>query len=321
FRWLDTGDGQSAVQYKLSLGQFKATLDYTIENQGRDPVLLPGKIENLQQFVRIAKQSDRTIRWARVMVVVLLFLLVMGIPRFIRSIGYKRFAASLYFDAVFRPMLLSDLNAWYSTQRMAVAFLGLYLFAWVVCSSFISWRIPLILGTLGLIPVIMYTLFSHSSEKLPSRFLSFMAPKMLLLIPVLGIVALRGPNFFWHRIWGMELFRMFFFSLTTLLIFHKLRVNMILIRKWTHGSRGGSAALVFLALGIQLLVTGTLLYSFGPEESLATLNSEVQLLPGTLIGSPSELLKWLMPVAGILSVLTFLYTHTNRRKENKSIKS
>ena len=35
YRWLDTGDTQSSVQYKLALGQFKATVDW-LEEKYRD---------------------------------------------------------------------------------------------------------------------------------------------------------------------------------------------------------------------------------------------------------------------------------------------
>jgi len=289
FNWLDTGDGRSAVQYKLALGQLRATLDYTMENQGEDPLIAPVKHENIEYFTRIVEQSGRSIRWSRVMVVVMLFLLLMGIPRLIRGIGYRRFAACLYFDAIFRPHHISDLNGWYSTRRMAAAFLGLYLFSWVVFASFVSWRIPLIAGTLGLLPVALYTLFSRSSGNTGNhgaQLLSFMAPKMLLLIPVLGIVAQRGPGFFWFRLWEPDAYRMIFLALMGMLIFHRFRIYVILIRKWTHRSRLASLALLVLAISIQLLVAGILILSFGPEEILSTLNRELLLLPDTLILPP-----------------------------------
>ena len=319
FRWLDTGDGQSAVQYKLALGQFKATLNYTLENEGQ--LLSPLQIKNLRTFIRIVEQSDRSIRWAKVLVVVLIFLLVMGIPRFIRTIGYKRFAASLYFDAIFRPNLISQLNSWHSTQRMALALPGLYLFAFVIISSFISWRIPLIFGLLGLLPVMLYIGLSYSTRKLGVLGISFLAPKMLLIILVLGIVAVRGPMFFWYRIWGMDLFRLVFLSLFFMLIFHKIHVNMILIRKWSHRNRCGSAAIVALAVGLQLLLAGTLLYIFGTAESLVALNMELLLQPDSLIGFSPELRFWLMLIALITSVTALIFILLNRKRGSEISKS
>ncbi len=321
FRWLDTGDEQSAVQYKLALGQFKATLNYTVENEEEDQLLSPLQLRNLRTFIRIAEQSDRCIRWARVVVVVLIFLLVMGIPRFIRTIGYKRFAAALYFDSIFRPNLISELNSWHSTSRMALALPGLYLFAFVIISSFISWKIPLISGVLGLLPLILYTGLSYSPRKLTVLEISFLAPKMLIIILVLGIVAQRGPNFFWYRIWGTDLFRLIFLSLMFMLIFRKIHVNMILIRKWSHRNRCGSAALVALAVGLQLMLAGTLLYGFGLEESLLALNRELLLMPDSLVSLPSVLLVWLMLIALVLSVTALIFFLMNRTRVGEISKS
>jgi len=316
YRWLDSGDGQSAVQYKLALGQFKATLDYTMEKFMEDPALKDREHEEMQTAIRIAEQSDRTIRWARVVVVILIFLLVMGIPRFIRDSGYKRFSASLYFDALFRPNMISDLHAWHSVQRMALAFLLLYLFGMLISSSFISWRIPLVFGLLGLFPVIMLTLMSGQHRRLPEILVSFMAPKILILILILGIVALRGPGFFWYRIWSSELFRGLFISLLSMLIFRKFYVNMILARKWSHRNRSGSASMVWMALGLQLLIAGTVMYCIGPEDSLQALNRELLLLPEYLLESTSMLLRWMMITAGVLTAGSLTIFILNRRREH-----
>ena len=316
YRWLDSGDEQSAVQYKLALGQFKATLDYTREKFMEDPAIWVREHEELRSAIRIAEQTDRTVRWARVVVVVLIFLLVMGIPRFIRDSGYKRFSASLYFDALFRPNMISDLHAWHSVKRMALAFLLLYLFGMLISSSFISWRIPLVFGLLGLFPVIMLSLMSGQIRRFPEILVSFMAPKILILILILGIVALRGPGFFWYRIWSSELFRGLFISILSMLIFRKFYVNMILARKWSHRNRSGSASMVWMALGLQLLIAGTVMYCLGPEDSLHALNRELLLLPEYLLESTSMLLRWMMITAGVLIAGSLPIFILNRRREH-----
>ena len=140
-----------------------------------------------------------------------------------------------------------------------------------------------------------------------------MAPKMLLLILVLVFVALRGPNFFWHRIWGEELFRGLIISLLIMLIFRKFHVNLILARKWSRRNRSGSASMVWMALGLQVLMAGTGMYFFGPEDCLLALNRELLLLPPNLLGSPSLLLKWMMILAGVLTVSALLVFFFNRR--------
>lgn len=316
YRWLDSGDAQSAVQYKLALGQFKATLDDVLEKQQEDPVLRARESEELRTAIRIAEQSNRTIRWARVVLVFLLFLLVMGIPRLIRDSGYKRFAGTLYFDALFRPNHISSLNRWHSIHRVAFVLLSLYLFSLVIGSSFISWRIPVVIGALGLIPVIVLAGLSGVRGKLSALLISFMAPKMLVLIMVLGVVALRGPNFFWYLIWGSELSRTLFISLLFMLIFRKFHINMILARKWSYRNRSGSAAMVCMALGFQLLVSGALIYGFGPEESLAALNRELLLLPAYLLESYPMFLNWMMIIAGILTISSLSIFIFNRRREH-----
>ncbi|RLD50156.1 MAG: hypothetical protein DRI97_17320 [Bacteroidetes bacterium] len=321
YRWLDSGDAQSAVQYKLSLGQFKATLDYVMEKHQEDPALSPGEVEELRLAIRIVEQSNRTMRWARVVVVVLLFLLLMGIPGLIRDNGYKRFAATLYFDSVFRPNLISDLNRWHSMQRMAPALLLLYLFSLVICSSFISWKIPLLFGALGLIPVIVLTAMSDKKQKLSALLISFMSPMMLVLILVIGIVAVRGPNFFWYQIWGAEVFRGLFFSLLFMLIFRKLHVYMILVRKWSNRTKSASAAMVWGAFGMQILLAGTLFYWFGPKESMVALNGEVLFLPEEFLGSPATLLSILMIITGIVTAGALLVYFLNRKREHESPRS
>ena len=172
-------------------------------------------------------------------------------------------------------------------KRMAPALLLLYLFSLVICSSFISWKIPLLFGALGLIPVIVLTAMSDKKQKLSALLISFMSPMMLVLILVIGIVAVRGPNFFWYQIWGAEVFRGLFFSLLFMLIFRKLHVYMILVRKWSNRTKSASAAMVWGAFGMQILLAGTLFYWFGPKESMVALNGEVLFLPEEFLGSPA----------------------------------
>jgi hypothetical protein len=169
---------------------------------------------------------------------------------------------------------------------------------------------------LGLIPVMVLTGLSGIRGKFSALIVTYMAPKMLVLIMVLGLVAIRGPNYFWYLIWGSELFRTLFISILFLLVFRKFHVNVILVRKWGHRNQRGSAALVCLALGLQLLIAGALMYWFGPEESLATLNRELLLLPTYLMGSPASFLNWLMFLAGILTISALSTFIFNRRKKH-----
>jgi hypothetical protein len=139
-----------------------------------------------------------------------------------------------------------------------------------------------------------------------------------VLILVLGIVAVRGPNFFWYQIWGAEVFRGLFFSLLFMLIFRKLHVYMILVRKWSNRTQSASAAMVWGAFGIQILLAGTLFFWFRPKESMVALNREVLFLPEELLGSPTTLLSILMIIAGIVTAGALLVYFLNNKREHES---
>lgn len=316
YRWLDVGNAQSSVQYKLALGQYKATLANLEEKYSDNPCFSPDQLEALERAILIAEQTDRSIRWARVVIVVLLFILVMGIPRLIRNIGFKKFAGALYFDALFRPNRLSELNRWHSLYRLAAVLLGIYLFSLVILSSFVSWRIPLLFGTLGLIPVLTLLVISGNPGKLPEMMVSFLAPKMLLPILVLGIVAMRGPNLFFYWIFVSEPAQGLLIPVLCMLLFRKLHLNVILARKWSHRNRRGAAAMSGIALGLQLLVAGGLLLLFEPHKSLVALNRELLLVPEQLFESPRGLPGWFMLFAGVLTLgALFIFIYNRKRQE------
>jgi len=280
YRWIDAGALPSSISYKLSMGQFRATLAYhqeKYESKANPPGM---DLEELLAGTGVSGQTNRAVRWARVLTVVLLFMLVMGIPRFIRDRGYRRFAGTLYFDALFRPHKVSDLNAWHSIRRMAAAMIIFYLFGGVILSSFSSWLFPVVLGSLGIFPVLFLTTVMDQSRKSTEIVVSLMAPKVLIMLSVLLVVAVRGPMFFWYHFWVSSLFRALFLAVLLMLIFHKFHVNSVLARKWSHRNRRGAAAMVGMAFGIQLLIAGVLVQVFGLEESLHALNRDLILLPG-----------------------------------------
>jgi hypothetical protein len=310
FRWLDTGDAKSSVQYRLAMGQLHASLDHLGKKYNNDPLFTPKWEEEVGRVLSLTEQTDRTIRWARVTVVVLIFTLIMGIPRFIRDSGHKKFAGSLFFDSLFRPNRVSGLSRWHSLRRMAPLLTLLYLFGLFIFTSFSSWVIPLVFGALGLIPVITLTGLSGNRSRWPEMMISFIAPRMPLVILVLGVVAIRGSYFFWYRIWTNEHFRLVVTGLLAMFLFRKIHLNLILARKWSRRSRTFSAVMVLVALGLQLLAAGTPLFLFGTGRSLAFLNSELMILPGDFFPAVPEHNPWLI-IAGVIlasgSLISFFY--------------
>jgi len=330
YLWLDTGHLPASVDYKLAMGQFRATVAYHRQKYQEHALPQGAELEALMQGTRVAEQSDRSVRWARVVTVILLFMLLMGIPRFIRDRGYRKFAGSLYFDALFRPGKVSDLNAWHSIPRLALALVLLYLFGGVILTSFVSWLIPLVLGALGLFPVLFLMLIMGHRRRPAEVLVSLMAPKVLILVLILGIAAVRGPMFFWYHFWVSPWFRALFLGMFAMLIFHKVRVHMVLARKWSHRNRRGAAAMVGLAAGGQFLVLGVLLRMFGLEQSLLVMNRDLVLLPawgseppGTcpLLGLSPELPVGFLLAAGmVFSVSLVLFLYNRKEPAHSSLR-
>lgn len=326
YHWIDTGDRRSATQYKLALGQFKAVVQYHEDKFEGDLNTLGMDFEETKTGIKAAENAPSSIRWARVTSVLALFLLLMGIPGFVRDRGHRRFAGTLYFDAIFRPHLISDMDAWHGIRRMGVGLLAIYILSLVIFSSFSSLLFPLVLGVLGLVYIAILALLMNAWKNLPKILVTLLAPKVLIMVFILVIVAVRGPGYFWYQIWVSDLFKMIFLSLYFMLLFRKFQVYVILGRKWGHRKNSGSIAMVLFALGIQLLLTGLALQFFGLEESLTAMNNELLVLPGGLskimgitthLGIPLELPVWIIFFsAGLvfISLLIFIINYRFRVK-------
>ncbi|MCK5692614.1 MAG: hypothetical protein KAI08_07180, partial [Bacteroidales bacterium] len=85
--------------------------------------------------------------------------------------------------------------------------------------------------------------------------------------------------------------------------------------------KSASAAMVWGAFGMQILLAGTLFYWFGPKESMVALNGEVLFLPEEFLGSPATLLSILMIIAGIVTSGALLVYFLNRKREHESPRS
>jgi hypothetical protein len=321
YRWIDSGDGRSAAQYKLALGQFKAVVKYHEDKYHGNLNTLEMDFEETKSGIRLAENTPRAIRWARVIPVIALFLLVMGIPGFVRDKGHRKFSGALYFDAIFRPHRITDMDAWHSTRRMVLLFLTLYLLSLIVFSSFTSLVFPLIFGSLGLVFIAVLALLMNAPRKLDRIMVTLLAPKVLIMSAILIVVAIRGPIFFWYNVWVSDLFVMIFLSAYFMLIFRKFQVYVIMGRKWGHRGNAGAILMVLISLGIQLLLVGLVLKFFGLEESLAALNNDLLVLPiMTHFGIPLQLPIWIIIFAAGLILISALLFLLNLRTGQRSIK-
>lgn len=313
YRWIDSGELQSSVSYRLAMGQFKAMMYFHELKYGGD-LNTPGfDFEEVRSGIRIAENTPMSVRWARVIVVVSLFLLLLGVPGFIRERAGRRFASSLYFDAFFRPYRISRLYLYHGTGTVVVLQLLLYVLAMVVFSAFTSWLFPLCIGGLGLVYILILALWASPAGSFNKTLVTLMGPKLLIITLILVVVAVRGPFYFWYQIWVSDLFKILFFSLFIMLLFRKFHVFTVLVGKWTGRKRLVSAGMVLNVLGIQLVLAGLALKIFGLERSLTALNNELLILPGGLskimgitthLGIPLELPIWILFLGSALVVIS-----------------
>jgi len=328
YRWVDTGDPHSRISYKLALGQFKAVMEFHERKYSGNLNTLGMDFEESRTGLKIAEKTDASIRWSKVAVVVFLFLLLMGIPGAVRDRANRKFAGTLLFDSIFRPNLISGLNLYHGTTRMAFFLVVLYLLSLVIFSSFTSLLFPVCIGALSLIYVFVLTAIIHKGKDAARILVTLMAPKVLIMVGILIIVAIRGPLFFWYLIWTSDLFKILFISLFIMLLFRKFQVYRIVCRKWNRDGGKHIQSLVFTLLGVQILLVGVALLIFGLEESLTALNNELLILPAGLskimgitthLGIPLELPLWIIFFAAGLIVISLIGLLIRERQSKRTI--
>jgi hypothetical protein len=327
YHWIDTGDPRSKVSYQLALGQFKAVMDFHQKKYGNNLNTLGMDFDEARTGIKIAEETAASVRWAKVVVVIFIFLLIMGIPGAVRDRANRKFAGTLLFDSLFRPYLISSLNLYHGTRRLVFFLLVLYLLSLVIFSSFSSLLFPVILGILGTFYVFTLSLFIGKGRERARILVSLLAHKVLIMVGILFIVAIRGPLYFWYLFWTSELFKILFISLWVMLIFRKFQVYLILCSKWNPQRGQATKLLVFTLLGVQILGVGVALLVFGMEDSLTALNNELLVLPAGLskimgitthLSIPSELPVWIVLFASGLIVISLVWYFIRRKYAQKA---
>ena len=323
YRWIDTGDSHSSAAYKLAMGQFKAMMDFHENRYGENLDAMGMDFEETKTGISIAEEIPSSVRWAKVVVVLFLFLMVLGIPGAIRDRANQRFAGTLLFDSIFRPNLISGQNAYHGTRRLAFFLLAIYVLSLVIFSTFTSLLFPLCIGGLGLLFIGMLTLVIGRGRDIAEIGVSLMASKVLIMSAILVVVAIRGPLYFWYLMWTSDIFKMLFFSLFFMLLLRKFQVYSILSRKWNGNGGSATGALPYVMLGFQILVAGVTLWIVGLERSLTALNNEMLLIPAGLsksvgitthLGIPLQLPFWMVSFgAGLMGVSLMWYFVARRR--------
>ena len=271
----------------------------------------------------MAEATPSSVRWAKVVVVLFVFLLILGIPGAIRDRANRSFAGTLMFNSIFRPHRISGANLYHGTRRLAFFLVSLYILALAIFSAFTSLLFPLFIGGLGLFFVLVLAALISKGKEMAKIVVSLMAMKVLMMSAILVVVAIRGPLFFWYLMWTSDLFKMLFFTLYGMLMFRKFQVYAILCRKWSANGTPAPVALVYVVLGFQVLLSGLALWIFGLERSLTALNNELLVLPAGLskimgitthLGIPLQLPYWMVSFAAGLIVVSFLWYFAARRR-------
>lgn len=323
YRWVETGDPHSSGSYKLAMGQFKAMMDFHEQKYGGNLHALRMDFEETRTGISLAEQTPSAMRWAKVVVVLFLFLLILGIPGAIRDRANRRFAGTLLFDSLFRPHRVSAQNVYHGSKRLAVFLLGLYIGSLVIFSAFTSLLFPLFFGGLGLLFITTLTFLCGHGQGAVKIWISLIAYKVLVMTGIMVIVAIRGPHLFWYLLWTSDLFKGLFFTLFLMLLFRKFQVYVILSKAWKGARGSGAGALVFLVLGIQLLLAGAALWIFGLEYSLTAMNNQLLVLPGGLskimgitthLGIPLQLPFWIVSLSSGVILVSFLLNFVARRR-------
>lgn len=322
YRWTDTGDPREKSAFMLSMGQFRAVADFHQQKFEGNLNTLGMNLEEAMRGMRVAENSFSSIRWARVALVLAFFLLLMGIPGFIRPRGHRLFAASCYFDALFRPRMISSLHSFHSLRTVAMIMASLFVLGWLIFSSFTARWFPVAIALLTLIYILVLGTVTRWKGGVERTVIGLLATRLMILALFLVPVAIRGPQFFWYLFWTSDPFKMAFISLLVMLIVRKYQVDVQLVRKWSGRGFAGSLGVVLLGHGIRLLVTGTWLQLTGLEKSLTVLNDELLVLPGGLsrimgitthLGIPSALPRWIMAGAAAVSLIAVTLVLLSRR--------
>ena len=283
YHWIQTGDPGANTSYQLALGQFKAVMAYHEQKYEKEIVRKGLELDEARQLVVLTEKTPLSVRWGKVVVVLSLFLLLLGIPGAVRDRANRKFAGTLYFDAVFRPAWISTLNLYHGTWRVGLFLMAIYLLDLVVFSSFSSTLVPLCLGGLGLIFALVLALLINRGRDLSKILVTLLGPKVLFLSLILVFVAIRGPQYFWYQVWTSDLFRMIFLSLFFMLLFRKFQIYVTLSKRWSQGTLFSAVIKVSIAMGVQLLLVGLALIYFGLEGIFAALNNDLLLFPFGLL--------------------------------------
>lgn len=325
YRWIDSGDAGAKSGYRLAMGQFKSVMDYHEARHAGDLNALGMDFEEVRSGIRIAERTALSVRISQIVLVVAIFLLVMGIPGFVRERAQRRFAGTLYFDALFRPFRISGGESYHGTGRL-VGLMGLlYILGWSAFSSFTAIWFPLCMVLSGYLFVVPLALLLNPGHHFRKILITLLGPKLVILALILSAVAVRGPVYFWYLVWVSDPFKLILLSLLVMLIFRKFQVYIILARRWGRRNLAASVAMVFMVLGFQLLVAGVALQLVGLEESLTALNNELLVLPGGLskimgitthLGIPPEVPGWIIGGASVIALTSLLvYLLSARSRE------
>jgi hypothetical protein len=150
---------------------------------------------------------------------------------------------------------------------------------------------------------------------------------LLRSVLLLGVLAVRGPGYYWFGFWTNPGARTAYVIIGFGLFLWLFVATGSVLRTRYAWSRARVTGAVVLAAGVPMLAVGALLWSAGLERALTVWNDQMALLPWglhrilgivTFLGIPPALPLWITAAGGALSVLGLAFLALGRRQRSVS---
>jgi len=283
YHWLDTGDPVAFSNWQTNMAEFEArkrqhlakyadNLDFPAYN------FMPADVGMAH-----AKRSNAMMVIARLVVLLGLCMLILGSGplhgcacRFPGKAGLRvLWLATATPDAD----LSNDLQTGFDRFAVLLPF-ALFAIGLLTFSSFLSVEFPLWLGLLTVVHLCPPLWLVKGERAAVFRLLAAMAGSLLCVtILLMGIVAIRGPVYFWFQFWTSPIFRMLFAALLFAWMFWSYWKLRVVFRSTSARSFPVAAGALLSSVGAAVLVGSAVCAVTGLEERLTAVNNEMAILP------------------------------------------
>jgi hypothetical protein len=320
-RWLDTGDGTAREGWQLALERFETRRAGHEARYGTDLDLPAYSFDAVDRGLVHATRTAGMAWVARVLLGALAAVLVVGALARAGRVrrGPVADAAATVTASLLAPGSGEAAGA-LLPRRLRVVVVALTA-AWLLAASlvFSSFASPHHLALQGLVLVVFAGVLVLVAGPLRGGrdgasgvLLGLTGPLLAVTGPLVGVLAVRGPGYFWLRFWTDAGFRTWFTTLgVALLVWLAVAVVTTLRRAAGGGVLAGCGGLL-VAAGATVAAVGAVPGVAGLERMLTAINDELAVLPLGLsrilgitvhLGIPTALPGWMVAAGANLSAL------------------